>query len=235
MQVLPVQHPVNPSIPHNLLNPAPHPSSGPVPPGLLQLPASGPPGICHQTATTDPECCGTPDIQLYQIYAHHPAAHWPPLAACYGSHQIQYIGACIPGSQGISPCLHPTAHQTLHTWQTCTLCYLWTSGAPHPSHLHISFTTSLCSGPRDDFPVDVRTAETLTTFKRRQKTHLFRLHLSLPPSLITSYLAHKWFDRLWHLCMCVILAFGVCSCQPWYAIFIADYSSLILVFSMWSF
>ena len=40
MQVLPVQHPANPSIPHNLLNPAPRPNNGPVPPGLLQLPAS---------------------------------------------------------------------------------------------------------------------------------------------------------------------------------------------------
>ena len=34
----------------------------------------------------------------------------------------------------------------------------------------------------NDLPVDVRTAETLSTFKRRLKTHLFRLHLSLPPS-----------------------------------------------------
>ena len=75
MQVLPVQHPVNPSIPHYLLNSAPRPSNGPVLPGLLQLPASWPPGICHQTPTTDPEFCGTPDIQCSQIYAHHPPAH----------------------------------------------------------------------------------------------------------------------------------------------------------------
>ena len=34
----------------------------------------------------------------------------------------------------------------------------------------------------NDLPVDVRTAKTLSTFKRRLKTHLFRLHLSLPPS-----------------------------------------------------
>ena len=34
-----------------------------VPPRLLQLPASWPPGICHQTPTTDPECCCSPDIQ----------------------------------------------------------------------------------------------------------------------------------------------------------------------------
>ena len=32
----------------------------------------------------------------------------------------------------------------------------------------------------NDLPVDVRTAETFSTFKRRLKTHLFRLHLSLP-------------------------------------------------------
>ena len=45
-----------------------------------------------------------------QTYTHHPAAHWPPLATCYSSHQIQDIGACIPGNEGISPRLHPTAH-----------------------------------------------------------------------------------------------------------------------------
>ena len=132
MQVLPVQNTENPSIPHYLLNSAPRPSNGPVPPGLLQLPASWPPGIYHQTPTTDPECRGTPDIQRSQIYAHHPPAHWTPLAACYSSHQIQDIGACIPGSQGISPRLHPTAHQTRHTCQTSTLGYLWTSGTPAP-------------------------------------------------------------------------------------------------------
>ena len=32
----------------------------------------------------------------------------------------------------------------------------------------------------NDLPVDVRTAERLSTFKRRLKTYLFRLHLSLP-------------------------------------------------------
>ena len=94
----------------NYSTPTPRPSTGSVPPGLLQLPASWPPGICHQTTTTDPECCGAPDFQRSQTYTHHPAAHWPPLATCYSSHQIQDIGACIPGNQGISPCLHPTAH-----------------------------------------------------------------------------------------------------------------------------
>ena len=34
----------------------------------------------------------------------------------------------------------------------------------------------------NDLPVDVRTAETLSTFKRRLKTHLFRLHLAFPHS-----------------------------------------------------
>ena len=127
MQVLPVQHPENPSIPHYLLNSAPCPSNGPVPPGLLQLPASWPLGICHQTPTTNPECCGMPDIQHSLIYTHHPAAHWPPLAACYSSHQIQDIGACITGSQGISPSSSDPSH--LHR----PLCSA-TSGR-HPAHL----------------------------------------------------------------------------------------------------
>ena len=32
------------------------------------------------------------------LLSRHPPAHRPPLAACYGSHQILNIGACIPGS-----------------------------------------------------------------------------------------------------------------------------------------
>ena len=53
--------------------------------------------------------------------------HWLPVIA-----RIKFIGPCIPGNQGISPRLHPTAHQTLHTGQTSTLRYLWTSGTPPP-------------------------------------------------------------------------------------------------------
>ena len=41
----------------------------------LQLPVSWPPGNCHQTPTTDPECHGTPDIQGSQIHTHDPPAH----------------------------------------------------------------------------------------------------------------------------------------------------------------
>ena len=77
--------------------------------GLLQLPASWPLGICHQTPTTYPDSAWYsrfPDIRTPP-----PPPHWPPLAACYSSHQIQDISSCIPGSQGISPSFHPTAHQ----------------------------------------------------------------------------------------------------------------------------
>ena len=183
----PVQHPANPFIPRNLLNPAPRLSNGPVPPGLLQLPASWLPGICHQTITTDPECCGTPDIQRSQIYAHHPTAQGPPVAGCYGSHQIQDIGACIPGSQGISPCLYPTAHQTLHTCQTSTLRYLWTSGVPRPSHLHISFTTALCSGPTMvEWPSCGRQNSRDVVHIQTQTENSSLQTASLPPSLIIS-------------------------------------------------
>ena len=187
MQVLPVQHPANPSIPHNLLDPAPHPSTGSVPPGLLQLPASWPPGICHQTTTTDPECCGMPDFQRSQIYPHHPAAHWPPLAACYSLHQIQDIGARIPGNQGISPRLHPAAHQTRHTGQTSTLRYLWTSGTPRPSHLHCLFTTALCSGPTMvEWPSCGRQNSRDVVHVQTQTENPPLQTASLPPSLISS-------------------------------------------------
>ena len=61
----------------------------------------------------------------------------------------------------------------------------WSIVAP-PAHHTCTSRSRLLSvlAPRwwNDLPVDVRTAETLTVFKRRLKTHLFILHLSLPPS-----------------------------------------------------
>ena len=79
---------------------------------------------------------------------------------------------CIPGSQGISPRLHPTAHQTLHACQTSTLRYLWMSGTParHTCTSRSRLLPVLASRWWNDLHVDVRTAETLTTFKRRLKT-----------------------------------------------------------------
>ena len=56
---------------------------------------------------------------------------------------------------------------------------------PPPPHTCTSRSQLLSVlAPRwwNNLPVDIRTAETLTTFKRRLKTHLFRLHLSFPPS-----------------------------------------------------
>ena len=62
-----------------------------------------------------------------------------------------------------------------------------TSGRLPPPARHICTSRSrllsvLAPQWWNDLPVDVITAETLSTFKRRLKTHLFRLHLSLPPS-----------------------------------------------------
>ena len=73
---------------NNLLHSAPCSSNGPVPPGLLQLSAGWPPGICHQTSTTDPECSGSSGIQRPQTLSRHAPAHWPLLAAFYDLHPI---------------------------------------------------------------------------------------------------------------------------------------------------
>ncbi|KAG5835284.1 hypothetical protein ANANG_G00271920, partial [Anguilla anguilla] len=45
----PIQHPQNPPLSHHLLNPAPGPSNGSIPPGLLQLSSGWTTSICHQT------------------------------------------------------------------------------------------------------------------------------------------------------------------------------------------
>ena len=85
---------------------------------LLQVPASWPPGICHQTPTTDPDCYGSNGIQRPQILPRHLPAHWPALAACYSSHQIENIGACIPEQ---SEQTLTTFKRRLKTLQTASL------------------------------------------------------------------------------------------------------------------
>ncbi|XP_061089855.1 interferon alpha/beta receptor 1a-like isoform X3 [Conger conger] len=96
LQVLPIQHTENPPLSHPLLDPAPGPSDGSVPPGLLQFPLGWPPSVRHQTPPTHPECSS--GLQPSQILTRHPPAYFPPLAACHGSHQIQNIGASLPSS-----------------------------------------------------------------------------------------------------------------------------------------
>ena len=117
--------------------------------------------------------------------------HWATdkLHVRISSHQIQDIGARIgAGNQGISPLsLHPTAHQTLHTGQTSTLRYLWTSGTPRPSHLHSSFTTALCSGPTMvEWPSCGRQNSRDVVHVQTQTENPPLQTASLPPSLISS-------------------------------------------------
>ena len=83
--------------------------------------------------------------------------------------------------------LHPTAHQTLHTGQTSTLRYLWTSGTPRPSHLHCSFTTALCSGPTMvEWPSCGRQNSRDVVHVQTQTENPPLQTASLPPSLISS-------------------------------------------------
>ncbi|XP_064180920.1 uncharacterized protein LOC135249320 isoform X3 [Anguilla rostrata] len=72
VQVLPVQHPENPSLPHHLLNPAPGSSDGPVLPRLLQLAAGWSASIRHQTPAAHPECCSSPGLQPPQTFPCQP-------------------------------------------------------------------------------------------------------------------------------------------------------------------
>ncbi|XP_064164913.1 uncharacterized protein LOC135239856 [Anguilla rostrata] len=147
MQIFPIQHPQNPPLSHHLLNPAPGPSNGSIPPGLLQLSSGWTTGICHQTPAAHSECCGSSGLQPTQTLPRNSPAHYPPLAACYSSHQIQNIGSSIPGSQGISPSIPSKDIQTLHASQIPPFCYLRTPSTSPSSHLHFQNTSPLCSGP----------------------------------------------------------------------------------------
>ena len=174
MQVLPVQHPANPSIPHNLLNPAPRPSNSPVPPGLLQLPASWSPGICHHTTTTDPDIRTPPRCSLTStgclLWLASNSRHW-----CLHTKQSRDQPPLTSNSSS-DPTHLPDLYAPLPL-------DVWRPPARHTCTSRSRLLSVLAPRWWNDLPVDVRTAETLTTFKGRLKIHLFRLHLSLPPSL----------------------------------------------------
>ena len=81
MQTRPLQHPENLRLLHPLLNPAPGPSDGFVPLGLLQLPLGWPSSICDQTPPNYPECSSSSGLQPSQTLPRHPPAHFHPLAS----------------------------------------------------------------------------------------------------------------------------------------------------------
>ena len=69
--------------------------------------------------------------------------HWLPVIARIKFKTLVLAYQAVKGS---APVYIQQLIKTLHSSQTSTLRYLWTSGAPRPSHLHIPFTSALCSG-----------------------------------------------------------------------------------------
>ena len=69
----------------------------PVPPGLLQLPASWPPGTCHQTLKTDPEL-----VFNVPRYTHFTTLltdlHWVPVIACIKFKTLVLAYQAVKGS-----------------------------------------------------------------------------------------------------------------------------------------
>ena len=235
MQVLPVQHPANLSIPHKLLDPTPRPSTGSVPPGLLQLPASWPPASAIRPLQLIQNAAAR---LIFNAPKHTHTTrllsdlHWLPVIARIKFKTLVLAYQAIKGS---APAY---IQQFIRPYTPARPLRSATSGrlappARHTCTAHSWLLSVLAPRWWNDLPVDVRTAETLSTFKRRLKTHLFRLHLSLPPSLVASRHIYDLIGCCYLGCcfyVCVILAFGVCSCQPSILVAGLGFSSQQMVF-----
>ncbi|KAJ8375001.1 hypothetical protein SKAU_G00055810 [Synaphobranchus kaupii] len=109
--------------------------------------------------------------------------HWLPAMARI---KFKTLVLAFQAVQGSAP---PYLQKLIRPYTPARSLRSASSGRLVPPPLHTS-TRSRCLSvlaPRwwNELPVEVRTTESLTTFKRRLKTHLFKLHLSppLPTSL----------------------------------------------------
>ena len=107
--------------------------------------------------------------------------HWLPVIACIKFKTLVLAYQAIKGS---APAY---IQQLIRPYTPARPLRSTTSGclpppARHTCTAHSRLFSVLAPRWWNDLPVDFRTAETVSTFKRRLKTHLFRLHLSLPPS-----------------------------------------------------
>ncbi|KAJ8380528.1 hypothetical protein SKAU_G00013060 [Synaphobranchus kaupii] len=106
--------------------------------------------------------------------------HWLPVMARI---KFKTLVLAFQAVRGSAP---PYLQKTLHTYQIPAFRLLRTTGTP-PLHTGTQSRRLSVLAPWwwNELPVEVRTTESLTTFKRRLKTHLFKLHLSppLPTSL----------------------------------------------------
>ena len=104
---------------------------------------------------------------------HHPA-QFPPLAACHCPHQIQNIDSW----QGVKGSFQLTSKRSSYptSLPDSSFSNLRTPGASPSLHFQLPVAWNY-------LPMEVRTAVTLTTFKCRLKTHLFK---DISPPLPTS-------------------------------------------------
>ena len=114
-------------------------------------------------------------FSIYQILPCEPPPPWPPLASCCGTHLIQDDGAG-DGNNGTAPIYLQTLVRP-HT-PAQALCSTTSAGRLVPPSLRankaIQRSRDLSGGTNSN----VRTADSLAIFRKRLKTHLFRLHLN---------------------------------------------------------
>ncbi|XP_064198071.1 uncharacterized protein LOC135258535 [Anguilla rostrata] len=185
MQIFPIQHPQNPPLSHHLLNPAPGPSNGSIRLDYCNSLLAGLPA----SATRPLQLIQNAAARLVFNLPRHShvtplltTLHWLPVIARIKFKTLVLAYQAVKGSA-------PAYLQKIFKpYMPARSLRSATSGrlAPPPLRTCTSRTRLLSVlAPRwwNDLPVEVRTAETVTLFKRRLKTHLFRLHLSpsLPP------------------------------------------------------
>ena len=130
--------------------------------------------------------------------------HWLPVAA---PHPLQNISTCVPCCEWLRSCLHPRHGQTLHPSPfTPALLPPISSLLLHcEPNTHQNHDCLLSLAPKwwNELPIDIRTSESLHIFRRKLKTHLFRLYLEWKKKKITNnFLKLTNLVALkWHLLM----------------------------------
>ena len=155
-----------------------------VPPGLLQLPASWPPVSAIRPLQLIQNAAAR---LIFNAPKHTHTTrlltdlHWLPVIACIKFKTLVLAYQAIKDQPPLTSnsSLDPTHRPDLYAPPTSGRL---ATPARHTCTARSRLLSVLAPRWWNDLPVDVRTAETLSTFKRRLKTHLFRLHLSLPPS-----------------------------------------------------
>ncbi|KAI4879900.1 hypothetical protein NFI96_016065, partial [Prochilodus magdalenae] len=180
MQIPPLQHPEDTTLPFSGSHPAACPVSGHFKARLLQLTPGWSSSTGHQALATCSERCSSSHLQPSNLPLLC-SYHWLPVVARirFKTLMLAYKAKNGPAPPYLMAMVKSRAvPRALHASSTARL-------EPPSLRTHGRQASRLLSvlAPRwwNELPLDVRTVKSLAGFKRRLKTHLFVMHLTLAP------------------------------------------------------